>query len=125
MSLKEPQIGGGILSPLALAHSGSSSPPLVVSPSPINGGSVELWNTAEIVSWLHEQGLPQYVDSFKDQFIISGSVLLQLTEEHLEQMGISCIGHRLMLINAIDQLRHKAGLLPSAKFVNVDYLLEE
>ena len=47
------------------------------------------------------------------------------TEDHLKEMGICCIGHQLILVNGIDVLRYKAGLLPSAKFVNVRYLLEE
>ena len=119
-------IGGGILSPLSLQYR-KHSPNSSLNPLLTNKDSIPVtsWNSTQINDWLYEQGLPQYERVFKEQCINTGSVLLQVTEDHLKEMCIRCIGHRLILVNGIDVLRHKAGLLPSAKFVNVRYLLEE
>ena len=114
--------GGGILSPLA-PPSRPDSPPLPNTRG--ENHAITKWSSLDITAWLHELGLPQYSQYFNDHCITNGEVLLQLTEEHLERMGLRIIGHRLMLVNAIDKLRRRAGLLPSAKFVNVEFLLEE
>ena len=114
--------GGGILSPLS-PPSRPDSPPLPSTRG--ENHAITKWSSLDITAWLHELGLPQYSQHFNDHCITNGEVLLQLTEEHLERMGLRIIGHRLMLVNAIDKLRRRTGLLPSAKFVNVEFLLEE
>ena len=83
------------------------------------------WRLDQILSWLEQQDLSQYQPLFEKHCITSGSVLLQVTEEHLLQMGITCVGHRLSLINAIDSLRAKCGFLPNAKYTDVNHLLNE
>ena len=120
-------LGGGVLSPL--------SPPLTDKPHPLYGADVssdtpppppvEKWAYTEIIAWLTELGFSQYESKFNHHAINNGAILMQLTEEHLEKMGISIIGHRLAIVTGIDQLRRRSGLLPAAKFVNVDFLLEE
>lgn len=90
------------------------------TPSPVLG-----WKLEQISNWLDQEGLSQYLPLFENQCITTGPLLLQVTEEHLSQLGISCIGHRLSLINSIDSLRQKCRLLPNAKYVDVNFLLDE
>ena len=55
--------------------------------------------TEDIRTWLENLGLAQYGDTFADNDIAS-DILADLTEDHLEKMGVS-IGNRLRLLKAI------------------------
>ena len=121
-------LGGGVLSPLSPPLTDRpGSPPLPGTRADIRRDPppVEKWRNTEINVWLTELGFSQYETNFNHHSINNGAILMQLTEEHLDKMGISVIGHRLAIVNAIDQLRRRSGLLPAAKFVNIEYLLEE
>lgn len=82
------------------------------------------WDTDKINHWLKTQGMEKHSPLLLEQRIDSGAVLLQLTEEHFKDMGISSIGERLALVNAIDRLRIGAGYSPSAKFFDTSHLLD-
>ena len=116
-------LGGGISSPTAI-QSRPDSPNFIQIASK-NSSLILSWDSKQIERWLADHKLEKYGPLLAEQCITSGALLLQLTEDHFKEMGVTIIGHRLALVNAIDKLRMEAGFLPSAKFGNVGYLLEE
>ena len=56
-----------------------------------------------IDAWLNELGLPQYTALFEENGI-DWDVLEDLTAEHLQEIGVSLLGHRLKLVKAIAAL---------------------
>ena len=64
-------------------------------------------------------------EAFCDHDIGSGHVLLQLCEEHMKEMGVKIVGHRLELLRQIDKLRNKAGFVSQATFINTPTLLKQ
>src|SRR6185369_5478578 len=65
----------------------------------------------QVTDWLEKLGLGQYAERFAENDI-SFSVLPDLTDQHLREIGVS-LGHRLQLLRAIAEL-------PSAKDVTKD-----
>jgi class 3 adenylate cyclase len=57
----------------------------------------------DVAAWLNSLGLPQYTQAFRDNDI-DGSVLPKLTADDLKDIGISSVGHRRRLIQAIADL---------------------
>jgi class 3 adenylate cyclase len=67
----------------------------------------------DVVVWLRSLGLGKYEAAFRENEI-DETVLPSLTEEHLKQLGVTAIGHRLKLLDAIAALRDDAsGKAPS------------
>jgi class 3 adenylate cyclase len=60
----------------------------------------------EIARWLRELGLEQYTDAFRDNAIDS-KILPTLTADDLRDIGVTLIGHRRRLLNAIAELAAK------------------
>src|SRR5262249_54228093 len=58
----------------------------------------------EITDWLRELGLEQYAPAFRDNAIDAG-VLPSLTSEDLKDLGVTLVGHRRRLLDAIAALR--------------------
>src|SRR5207245_10170023 len=58
---------------------------------------------AELAEWLGRHGLGQYAQTFAENNI-EFSVLPDLTENDLEKLGISSLGHRKKLLRAIEAL---------------------
>jgi class 3 adenylate cyclase len=71
--------------------------------------------TMDIGGWLRNLGLGKYEAAFRDNEI-DGTVLPSLTHENLKELGVSALGHRLKLLDAITALRN----LESAKSPSVD-----
>ena len=63
------------------------------------------WTFDEITRWLLSLGLSEYVSNFKSHEITSGEVLLELQEEHLKELGIWKVGHRVLLCKKIQELK--------------------
>jgi hypothetical protein len=59
----------------------------------------------QVSEWLEKLGLGQYAQQFVDNDI-SFSVLPDLTDQHLKEIGVS-LGHRLQLLRAIAE--HPSG----------------
>jgi hypothetical protein len=59
-------------------------------------------------SWLRSLGLEKYEAVFR-QNEIDETVLPNLTEEHLKQLGVTALGHRMKLLNAIAALSSNAS----------------
>ena len=61
----------------------------------------------------------------EEHCVTSGDVLLRLTEEHLKEMGMRVVGHRLKVVDALEGLRLQSGLLPQAQFVQMSNFSKE
>ena len=67
----------------------------------------------DVVVWLRSLGLGKYEAAFRENEI-DETVLPSLTEEHLKQLGVTALGHRVKLLDAIAALRSDAsGNAPS------------
>jgi class 3 adenylate cyclase len=67
----------------------------------------------DVVVWLQSLGLGKYQAVFRENEI-DETVLPSLTEEHLKQLGVTALGHRVKLLDAIATLRAEAsGKAPS------------
>src|SRR6266705_2797722 len=67
--------------------------------------------TTDLAEWLGRHGLGQYAKPFAENNI-DYSVLPDLTENDLEKLGVSSLGHRKKLLRAIEALtaaRQPAG----------------
>ena len=62
----------------------------------------------DIVVWLRSLGLGRYEAAFRDNEI-DETVLPNLTAEDLKDLGVSVVGHRRKLLDAIAALRTEAG----------------
>jgi len=62
----------------------------------------------DVVVWLRSLGLGKYEAAFRDNEI-DETVLPSLTEEHLKQLGVTALGHRVKLLDAIAALRNDAS----------------
>jgi class 3 adenylate cyclase len=68
----------------------------------------------DIVVWLRSLGLEEYEAAFRDNKI-NERVLPSLTAEDLKELGVTALGHRRILLDAIAALRADArGKTPSA-----------
>jgi SAM domain (Sterile alpha motif) len=62
----------------------------------------------DVVVWLRSLGLGKYEAAFRENDI-DETVLPSLTEEHLKQLGVTALGHRVKLLDAIAALRNDAS----------------
>jgi len=62
----------------------------------------------DVVVWLRSLGLGKYEAVFRENEI-DETVLPSLTEEHLKQLGVTALGHRVKLLDAIAALRNDAS----------------
>jgi class 3 adenylate cyclase/tetratricopeptide (TPR) repeat protein len=65
-----------------------------------------------ISEWLHSVGLDQYTQIFADNDIDLG-LISSLSEQDLEKLGVSSLGHRKRLLKVIAELREGARRTPS------------
>ena len=61
----------------------------------------------DVSAWLRSLGLEQYEQAFRDN-AIEPEILPKLTAEDLKELGISLVGHRRKLLDAIAALRGAA-----------------
>jgi SAM domain (Sterile alpha motif) len=67
----------------------------------------------DVVVWLRSLGLEEYEAAFRDNKI-NERVLPSLTAEDLKELGVTALGHRRILLDAIAALRADArGKAPS------------
>jgi hypothetical protein len=73
----------------------------------------------DVTSWLRSLGLEQYETAFRDNEITE-KVLPRLTAEDLKDLGVTIVGHRRVLLDAIADLRPpKDAQAPSAAFETI------
>src|SRR5262245_23182024 len=65
----------------------------------------------DIVVWLRSLGLGKYEATFRENEI-DETVLAGLTHENLKELGVTALGHRLKLLEAIAALRSDASGKP-------------
>ena len=66
----------------------------------------------QVADWLKKLGLGQYAQRFAENDI-GFSVLPDLTDQHLKEIGVS-LGHRLQLLRAIAELTRGQKKAPKA-----------
>jgi class 3 adenylate cyclase/predicted ATPase len=66
----------------------------------------------DVEAWLRELGLAQYEQAFRDN-AIDPEILPRLTADDLKDMGVTVVGHRRKLLDAIGALRAGAESPPS------------
>jgi SAM domain (Sterile alpha motif) len=66
----------------------------------------------EVADWLQELGVGQYAESFAEHDI-DFSILPDLTDQDLKELGVASLGHRRQLLRAIAELTN--GEPPSSK----------
>src|SRR6478672_9793807 len=62
----------------------------------------------DVVVWLRSLGLGKYEAAFRENEI-DETILPSLTHETLRELGVTAVGHRLKLLDAIAALRNDAG----------------
>jgi hypothetical protein len=65
----------------------------------------------DLAVWLRSLGLEQYEAVFRDN-AITEKLLPSLTAEDLKDLGVSIVGHRRALLNAIADLRSNTEPAP-------------
>ena len=65
---------------------------------------IDKWNISDVSAWLDSMMLSQYIPIFQSNAIY-GSVILDLSLDDLDYMGITILGHRKILLKAIEDLR--------------------
>ena len=66
----------------------------------------------DVVVWLRSLGLGKYEAAFRENEI-DEAVLPSLTHETLKELGVTAVGHRLKLLDAIAALRTDRTTRPS------------
>jgi class 3 adenylate cyclase/predicted ATPase len=72
----------------------------------------------DVVVWLRSLGLGKYEAAFRENEI-DETVLPSLTHETLKELGVTAVGHRLKLLDAIAALRADATAGPSADLTTI------
>ena len=67
----------------------------------------------DIVVWLRSLGLGKYEAAFRENEI-DETVLPSLTAENLKELGVTALGHRVKLLDAIAALRADKNAAPAA-----------
>ena len=57
----------------------------------------------DVGDWLRRLGLGQYEAAFREN-AIDGKVLPKLTAEDMKDLGVAIVGHRRMMLSAIEAL---------------------
>ena len=65
----------------------------------------------DVAGWLRKLGLEQYEPAFRENKIDS-KILPRLTAEDLKDLGVSIVGHRRKLLDAIAPLRNDGSSRP-------------
>src|SRR5262249_50677745 len=68
----------------------------------------------EITDWLRKLGLERYAPAFRDN-AIDARVLPSLTAEDLKDLGVTLVGHRRRLLDAITALNAEMPAVPAPR----------
>jgi class 3 adenylate cyclase/predicted ATPase len=80
----------------------------------LRGGDRVREASVDIAAWLHDLGLEQYEEAFRDN-AVDAAILPELTAEDLRDLGVSLVGHRRKLLAAIAALRNEGRPEPAAE----------
>ncbi|KAG6832139.1 hypothetical protein H0H87_002451 [Tephrocybe sp. NHM501043] len=73
---------------------------------------IRTWSDNHVARWLTDIKCANHAATFKANDI-RGDVLLELDQETLKEMGVSSIGDRLRIVNAVKALRQRSSSRPS------------
>ena len=73
------------------------------------GSSAYRGATMDVADWLRSLGLEQYEAAFREN-AVTADLLPSLTAEDLKDLGITAVGHRRRLLDAIATLRGNGAL---------------
>lgn len=65
------------------------------------------WSAARVQTWLADIDMQQYAPCFAKNHI-QGKVLALLTEDHLREIGVESVGHRVLLFEKCHEIRRAA-----------------
>ena len=65
---------------------------------------VHLWTVEDVQQWLQSVHLSQYASQFAENEI-NGPILMEISLEDLDYMGVKILGHRKVLLKGIEDLR--------------------
>ena len=75
-------------------------------------GPLFFWRAdVDVGMWLRQLGLEQYEQAFIDN-AVDADVLPRLTADDLKEIGVSAVGHRRKLLDAIATLRPEEAPFP-------------
>jgi class 3 adenylate cyclase len=88
-----------------------------------NGSSLCEWHQSgasmqQIAEWLQELGLGQHAQRFAENDI-SFSILPDLTDQDLKEIGVASLGHRRQLLRAIAELKGSETVAPKPTNENI------
>lgn len=66
----------------------------------------------QVADWLEKLNLGQYAERFAENDIDLG-ILVDLTDQDLEKIGVTLFGHRRKLLRAIAEFKQAEGTMPS------------
>lgn len=73
----------------------------------MSNGNYLQWNSSIVGSKLKSIGCEAYVQAFSVNHI-TGEVLPHLTENHLKELGVKSVGHRLSIMNLIKSVTNSS-----------------
>ena len=62
------------------------------------------WDTDDVSYWLSSKSLDQYISIFSENQI-NGQVLLDITQEDLDYLEVTALGHRKLILKGIEELK--------------------
>lgn len=71
---------------------------------------VMMWSCQDVAKWLNSLSLPQFADSFVANEI-SGAILLDVSLDDLDYMGIKVLAHRKLILKGIEDLRKNKSII--------------
>src|ERR1700747_2408561 len=72
----------------------------------------------QVADWLQKLGLGQYAQRFAENDI-SFSILPDLTDQDLKELGVASLGHRRQLLRAIAELKGDETIAPKPTNENI------
>jgi len=76
---------------------------------------LEVWTLDDILQWLKDKNLEQYVESFRENDI-DGQNMLELNESDLKDLGLKSIGHRKAFMRHLVEAKNLAFEDPEESF---------
>jgi hypothetical protein len=61
------------------------------------------WSVKDVSEWLQAKELSQYRKNFEDNEI-SGKILLEISLQDLDYMGITVLAHRKIILKGVEEL---------------------
>ncbi|MBM6584422.1 hypothetical protein ILT44_29985, partial [Microvirga sp. BT689] len=77
----------------------------------------------DVAQWLRSLGLAQYEQAFRDN-AVDVDTLPRLTSDDLKELGVTAVGHRRKLLDAIAHLNDTSGLAVKDRLGRVERSVE-